>query len=89
LFRSAAALRRMGARLTRYDTEALTLEACARRLGVTTVVRLSAREDGECTRLHINTERGGMFAIGPNPLRVGRFVETLQTTELPPLTRRD
>src|SRR5262249_56162009 len=53
LLRSAAALRRMGARLTRYDADALTLEARVRRWGIATVIRVAAKLDGEATRLEV------------------------------------
>src|SRR5437870_3762362 len=58
LLRSAAALRRMGARRTRYDAEALTLEARRRTFGIATVIRIAARENGEATRLEVERRRG-------------------------------
>ena len=35
----------MGARLTRYDAEALTLEARVRRFGIATVITIAAHEE--------------------------------------------
>ena len=81
----------MGARLTRYDAEALTLEARVRGWGIATVIRVTAREDGETTRLAVESRLVGRlpFDLGVNAANVSRFVLTLTTTDLPPLTRRD
>ncbi len=81
----------MGARLTRYDADALTLEARVRRWGVATVIRIAAHEDGETTRLAVQSRLASRvgFDFGLNARNVSRFAQTLQTTDLPPLTRRD
>jgi len=81
----------MGARLTRYDAEALTLEARVRRWGVATVIKIAARENGEATRLQIESRLVSRlpFDLGVNAANLGRFASTLETTDLPPLTRRD
>src|SRR5262249_54825546 len=91
LLRSAAALRRMGARLTRYDAEGLTLEARVRRRGIATVIRVAAKHHGEATRLEVESRLEGHlpFDLGVNAANLGRFASTLNTTDLPPLTRRD
>lgn len=81
----------MGARLTRYDGEALTLEARARRFGIATVMRIAAHANGDDTRLTIESRLAGRmpFDFGVNAANVSRFQLTLETTDLPPLTRRD
>ena len=91
LLRSAAALRRMGARLTRYDADALTLEARARRFGLATVIRIAAQQEGEATRLEIESRMAERipFDFGLNAANVSRFQQALATTEVPPLSRRD
>jgi hypothetical protein len=54
LYRSARALRRLGARLTRYDLDEGTLEARARRLRVEVLVRVAVAADQPgATRLRI------------------------------------
>lgn len=51
LLSSAAALRRLGARITRYDSEAGTLEA---QVSPSAVVRVrAASDDGSTTRVHL------------------------------------
>jgi hypothetical protein len=81
----------MGARLTRYDAEALTLEARVRRWGVAMVMRIAAQPNGEATRLEVESRlvRRLPFDLGLNSTNVSRFTSTLTTTDLPPLTRRD
>jgi len=81
----------MGARLTRYDSDALTLEARTRRFGIATVIRVAAHADGEATRLEIASRRAGRlpFDLGVNAANVRRFELALRETELLPLTRRD
>ena len=80
-----------GARLTRYDAEALTLEARVRRFGIATVITIAAHENGEATRLEVESRlaRCMGFDFGLNARNVSRFEQTLRTTDLPPLTRRD
>jgi hypothetical protein len=57
LYRTAQALRRLGARLTRYDLDVGTLEARARRLHVEVVVRVVVAADQPgVTRLRIEGE---------------------------------
>jgi hypothetical protein len=81
----------MGARLTRYDADALTLEARTRRFGLAAVIRIAAYEDGEATRLEVESRLVGRlpFDFGVNAANVSRFALTLKTTDLPPLTRSD
>ena len=81
----------MGARLTRYDAEALTLEARVRRWGIATVIRIAAKQSGEATRLEVESRLVSRlpFGLGVNAGNVSRFASTLATTDLPPLTRRD
>ena len=81
----------MGARLTRYDAEALTLEARGRTFGIATVISIVAREHGEATRLEVESRLVSRlpFGLGVTAANVSRFAATLAATELPPLTRRD
>jgi len=81
----------MGARLTRYDAEALTLEARVRRWGIAAVIRVSAKHDGETTRLAVESRLVSPlpFDLGVNAANVSHFASTLATTDLPPFTRRD
>ncbi|PYN99334.1 MAG: hypothetical protein DMD91_12885 [Candidatus Rokuibacteriota bacterium] len=81
----------MGARLTRYDADALTLEARTRRFGIATVIRIAAHAGGETTRLEIASRRAGRlpFDLGVNAANVRRFTLTLSETDLPSPTRRD
>lgn len=70
LFRSVAALRRMGARITRYDPEACTLEA--RIAGrVPAVIRLAATPEAAGARLVVESETARRldFGIGARRLR--------------------
>jgi hypothetical protein len=61
LLSSAAALRRLGARITRYDTEAGTLEA---RLTPTAIVRVrTAAADGGTTRVHLDGDAAARRVI--------------------------
>jgi hypothetical protein len=61
LLSTAAALRRLGARITRYDPERGTLEA---RIARTTVVRVrTAAEDGGTTRVHLEGDAGARRVI--------------------------
>ena len=53
LLASAAALRRLGARITRYDTELATLEA---RHGGDTIRLAVSTADGETSKLHMTTD---------------------------------
>jgi len=91
LLRSAAALRRIGARLTRYDADTLTLEARVRRWGIATVITIAAKHDGETTRLEVESRLVSPlpFDLGVNAANVSHFASTLATTDLPPFTRRD
>lgn len=61
LLSSAAALRRLGARITRYDGEIGTLEA---RLPDSAVVRVrTAAQDAETTRVHLEGDAGARRVI--------------------------
>ncbi len=53
---AARALKRLGARVTRYDAGEGTLEARAGRRLLPETVRLHARPEGEATRVVIDTE---------------------------------
>lgn len=90
LLRSAAALRRIGARLTRYDVDARTLEARVRRFHFEIVVRLRGDDDGPGrSRLHVESERAGRGPdLGSSRRLIRRFERALATTSLPELTRR-
>lgn len=90
LLRSVTALRRLGARITRYDVEALTLEArVARRLGPA-VVRLRAAEaDAGRTRLAVETHSGSRLPLvtgGASLVR--RFTRELADITTTPITGR-
>ena len=72
LARSAQALRRLGARLTRYDLDEGTLEARARRLHVDVVVRVAVvAEPPGATRVRIE---GAAAGPGRLTLGAGRWV---------------
>ena len=61
LLSSAAALRRLGARITRYDPERGTLEA---RVASSAVVRIrTAAEDGGLTRVHLDGDAAARGVI--------------------------
>lgn len=81
LFRSVVALRRMGARITRYDAETLTLEArLPRRLGET-LLRLRALEEGpRQTRLVIERERASGLSMLVSGGIIRRFARELDHT---------
>jgi len=89
LLRSVTALRRLGARITRYDVETLTLEArVARRLGEA-LVRLHARE-GEPghTRLAVETAPASRLPLLGRGRLVGGFARELARVGTTPITRR-
>ena len=69
LLSSAAALRRLGARITRYDTEGGTLEARAATAGVVRV-RAIAR-DGTTTRLDVQGDARGVIRRFRDALAAG------------------
>ena len=56
LMHGVAVLRRLGARITRYDAEAGTAEARLRRFARPALVRLQAEADGDVTRLHVESD---------------------------------
>jgi|ERR671919_832923 hypothetical protein len=57
LLHAVAVLRRLGARITRYDVEAGTAEARLRRFGRPALIRLQAEADGrDATRLHVESD---------------------------------
>ena len=56
LLASVAVLRHLGARITRYDAEAGTLEARVRRFLRPSLIRLRAEPDGEATRLRVESD---------------------------------
>lgn len=56
LMHSVAVLRRLGARITRYDAEAGTAEARLRRFARPAVIRLRAEAEGDAaTRVHVES----------------------------------
>jgi hypothetical protein len=63
LLASVAVLRHLGARITRYDAEAGTLEARLRRYWRSALIRLRAEADGAATRLTVESD-----ALGWAPL---------------------
>jgi hypothetical protein len=63
LLASVAVLRHLGARITRYDVEAGTLEARVPRLWRSALIRLRAAAEGEGTRLTVESD-----ALGWPPL---------------------
>ena len=56
LMHGVAVLRRLGARITRYDAEAGTAEARLRRFARPALIRLRAEADGAVTRLRVETD---------------------------------
>jgi hypothetical protein len=56
LLASVAVLRHLGARITRYDAEAGTLEARVRRFLRPALIRLHAEAEGEATRLRVESD---------------------------------
>lgn len=64
VYRAALALRRLGARITRYDAGGTMLEARAGRRLLPQVVRVSARAEGDtATRVVIQTDRRDWRAL--------------------------
>jgi hypothetical protein len=63
LLASVAVLRHLGARITRYDAEAGTLEARVRRFLRPALIRLRAEADGDATRLYVESD-----ALGWRPM---------------------
>jgi len=59
LLASVAVLRHLGARITRYDAEAGTLEARVRRFLRPALIRLRAEPDGQATRLRVESDALG------------------------------
>jgi hypothetical protein len=65
LLRSARALRRLGARITRYDADEGTLEARTRRWRRAGLVRVSVAEDGPGgSRVTIESDYGEAGVVG-------------------------
>jgi len=56
LLASVAVLRHLGARITRYDAEAGTLEASVRRFLRPALIRLRAEAEGETTRVRLESD---------------------------------
>jgi hypothetical protein len=56
LLHGVAVLRRLGARITRYDVEAGTAEARLRRFTRPALIRLWAEAAGSRTRLHVESD---------------------------------
>ena len=56
LVASVAVLRHLGARITRYDAEAGTLEARVRRFLRPALIRLRAEADGDSTRVRLESD---------------------------------
>jgi hypothetical protein len=79
LLHGVAVLRRLGARITRYDMDAGTAEARLRRLLRPALVRLHAEPEGaDATRLHVESDalawapvfrrfRGDLLRLGRRP----------------------
>lgn len=66
VYRASLALRRLGARVIRYDARAGTLEARAGRRLLPEVVRVNARPEGEgATRVSIGTDGRDWRALVP------------------------
>lgn len=63
LLASVTVLRHLGARITRYDPEAGTLEARVRRFLRPALIRLRAEAEGQATRLHVESD-----ALGWTPM---------------------
>ena len=63
LLASVAVLRHLGARITRYDAEAGTLEARVRRFLRPALIRLRAEAEGETTRVRLESD-----ALGWSPM---------------------
>jgi hypothetical protein len=63
LLASVAVLRHLGARITRYDAEAGTLEASVRRFLRPALIRLRAEPEGEATRVSLESD-----ALGWSPM---------------------
>ncbi len=74
LLASVAVLRHLGARITRYDAEAGTLEARVRRFLRPASIRLRAEPEGEATRVRVESDalgwapmfrrfRGGLLGV--------------------------
>ncbi len=76
LFRSVAALRQMGARITRYDVEACTLEA--RTSGyVPAVIRLAATPEAGGARLVVESETARRLDFGASARRLRWLLSAL------------
>jgi hypothetical protein len=91
LLRSARALRRMGARVTRFDVDRLALEARLVRWRLALLVRVhGVAAGGGATGLSVECARegGGTFDFGLARATIARFRATLATTDPPPLARR-
>ncbi|HXG16704.1 MAG TPA: hypothetical protein VNK50_10670 [Calidithermus sp.] len=89
MLRSAAALRRLGARLTRYDLDARMLEARAEGWMREVVIRLTVSEErAGHSRLGVESwlERG--LDLGAARRAIRRFEAVLAETPLPALERR-
>jgi hypothetical protein len=90
LLRSARTLRRMGARVTRFDVDRLALEARLVRWHLELLVRVHgvATSPG-ATGLTVECARDGdAFDFGLARATIARFRATLARTEPPPLARR-
>jgi hypothetical protein len=90
LLLSVTALRRLGARITRYDVEALTLEArVARRLGAALLTLRAAEAEPGCTRLAVEAEAASrlpLLAGGTGLVR--RFARELNRVTTTSMTGR-
>ena len=78
LLASVAVLRHLGARITRFDAEAGTLEARVRRFLRPALIRLRAETDGAATRVSVESDalawapmfrrfRGGLLHVVKDP----------------------
>ena len=74
LLASVAVLRHLGARITRYDADAGTLEARLRRFLRPALIKLRAEPEGAATRVHVESDalawapmfrrfRGGLLGV--------------------------
>jgi hypothetical protein len=84
LLRGARALRRLGARLTRYDAEEGTLEAQARRGRTAGLVRLRVEDGGRgLSRVRIDGEwaGGGWLGRGAGAWTIRRLRAELERNE--------
>jgi len=89
LLLSVTALRRLGGRITRYDVEALTLEArIAQRLGAARVRLHAAEAESGRTRLAVEAEMASRMLFLAGRRLVRRFARELARITPTPITGR-